>query len=95
MLESYTLSSATTDGDTKDYNLEFKVGKGIKVTFKENGDTNEVYLNYDPLTIGNNYSKKYKVTGPLKLQFYQVPVAGAGKDEKIPTLPNPDIVITP
>lgn len=95
MLESYTLS-CVKKGDEKDYKLKFKVAKGVKVSFNQVGDINEIHLNYDSDSKGNDYNKNYKVTGPLKVQFFQNHAVGAGKDAPPPpTPPDPDIEVGP
>ncbi len=94
MLETYALS-CTKQGDMKNYDLKFIVIKGVKVTFKENGDVNEVHLNYDPLAFGRDYEREYSIKGALKVQFFQHQLPGSGKDKEPPTLPDPDIHIIP
>ena len=89
MLKSYSLSSKKK----KDYTIKFKVDKGVKVTFTQVGDTNQVHLNYDSNETGERYRRNYVVTGPLKLQFFQH--ESLGKGDKGGTTLDPDINIEP
>lgn len=95
MLESYSLS-CKKKGGIKDYDLKFKVKKGVKATFSQVGDVHEIHLNYDTTSNNQDHNKNYKVSGPLSVQFFQHPAVGAGKDLAPPPIqPDPDIEIRP
>jgi len=92
MLLSYDLS-CKKNGLTKDYTLKFKVEKGVKVLFSQDGDINKINLTVDDKSPGGDHNKTYKITGPLKVQFFQYPKEEA--QLKAPKDPAPDIEITP
>lgn len=92
MLVSYDLS-CKYNGLTKEYTLKFKVAKGVKVSFSQSGDINKIDLTIGSVP-GGDHSKKYKVTGPLKVQFFQYPVASSAK-ASAPPPPDPSIDIEP
>ena len=92
MLVSYDLS-CKYNGLTKDYTLKFKVAKGVKVTFLQDGDINKINLDYDNSLSNSDHSKNYKVTGPLNVQFFQNTKEAA--ESKLAPGPNPKIEITP
>lgn len=92
MLVSYDLS-CKYDGLTKDYTLKFKVAKGIKVSYSQVGDTNKIDLTEDSRLPGGDNSKTYKITGPLKVQFFQN--TKESSLSKVPVPPNPDLSIEP
>lgn len=95
MLETYSLSSKIK-GEEKEYKLKFKVAKGVKVTFTQNGAVNEIDLEYDETASGGEQNKNYNVKGPLNVKFYQHPAAGEGKDGgPRPIKPDPNISIEP
>ena len=71
MLLSYDLS-CKYNGLAKDYTLKFKVAKGVKVSFSQSGDLNKIELTIGSVP-GGDHSKKYKITGPLKVEFVQNP----------------------
>ena len=70
MLVSYDLS-CKYDGLTKDYTLKFKVAKGVKVSYSQVGNLNKIDLTEDGKLPGGDNNKTYKITGPLKVQFFQ------------------------
>ena len=78
MLESYSLSCKEVGG-VKDYKLKFKVVKGVQVTFSQVGDIHKVDLKYVAKTPGGDHTNNYKITGPLKLQFFQYPLISSAK----------------
>ena len=97
MLESYSLDFKGKKNGRKDYDLKFKVAKGVNVTYQQVGDINEIHLKYDSTAPGDSNNKNYKVTGPLNVQFLQHPAVGAGKDgpDPDPIIPDPKILIKP
>ena len=92
MLESYDLS-CKYDGLTKDYTLKFKVAKGVKVSYSQVGDINKIDLNEDSRLPGGDNSKTYKITGPLKVQFFQN--TKESELSKAPINPDPDVLVEP
>lgn len=92
MLVSYDLS-CKYNGLTKDYNLKFKVEKGVKVTFSQTGDINKIDLTVDDKLPGGDHNKTYKITGPLNVQFFQY--SKESELSKAPVLPDPEIDIIP
>ena len=93
MLVSYDLS-CKYDGLTKDYTLKFKVAKGVKVSYSQVGDVNKIDLTEDNSLPGGDNSKTYKITGPLKVQFFQN-TKGDELSKSAGTKPNPDLSIEP
>ncbi len=93
MLESYDLS-CKYNGLTKDYTLKFKVAKGVKVSYSQVGDVNKIDLTEDSKLPGGENSKTYKITGPLKVQFFQN-TKDDGLSKSSRTEPNPSIDIEP
>jgi hypothetical protein len=92
LLVSYDLS-CKYNGSTKNYTLKFKVAKGVKVTFSQEGDINKVNLDEGGGLKATDHNKTYKITGPLKVQFFQ-----NSKEDiqlKSPGKPDPDIFIEP
>ena len=92
MLVSYDLS-CKFNGLTKEYTLKFKVAKGVKVSYSQVGDINKINLTVDDKLPNSDHNKTYKITGPLKVQFFQNSkeaslLKGAVK-------PNPNIIIEP
>ena len=81
LLKTYSLSFKGKNNGEKDYELKFKVANGVNVRFNQVGDVYEVHLDsVKENTTSNEKSRNYKVTGPLNIQFFEYPVAGAGKD---------------
>ena len=93
MLKTYSISFKEKKKDENVYVLNFKVAKGVKVTFKEVGDINEVYLRYDSTAQNENFKKNYKVTGKLNIQFVQYPKSGGLNEEETGDDPNKKPVI--
>lgn len=95
LLETYSLS-CKKNGNAKNYKLKFKVAKDVAVTFKTVGDVSEIHLNIDNTVSDNEHQKNYNVTGSLKVQFFQHPAVGSGKDGGgTPLTPDPDLRIKP
>ncbi|PCI11686.1 MAG: hypothetical protein COB73_01505 [Flavobacteriaceae bacterium] len=92
MLESYDLS-CKFNGLTKDYTLKFKVAKGVDVSYSQVGDINKINLTVNDKLPSSDHKKTYKITGPLKVQFFQY-----SKEDvmlKSLTKPKPEILIEP
>ena len=97
MLETYSLDFTGKKDGKKDYDLKFKVAKKVNVTFKQVGDISEIHLNHDSTSSKVPDHKNYKVSGALRIQFFQHPAVSAGKDggDPGPVSPDPDIRVQP
>lgn len=95
MLKSYSLDFKGKKNGEKDYELNFKVANGVGIEFQTDGDIQKIQLRWNSGT--DAPKKNYKVKGPLKVQFFQHPALGAGKDgpDPGPPGPDPDIQIEP
>lgn len=93
MLETYSLDFKGKKNGEKDYDLKFKVAKGVNVTYQTVGDVNQIYLEQDSTAPGGSKNKNYKVTGPLNVEFFETPAAGAGKDGSVGGDGKPGVVI--
>ncbi|MDT0552840.1 hypothetical protein [Urechidicola vernalis] len=93
MLESYSLDFKGKKNGEKEYQLKFKVAKGVGVTFEQDGDINKIQLRYG--TGGNDTQKNYNVKGPLNVQFFQHPQELTKSGDPGPVGPDPEITIEP
>jgi len=92
LLVSYDLS-CKYNGSTKEYTLKFKVVKGVKVTFSQEGDINKINLDESGGLEATDHNKNYVVKGALNVQFFQ-----NSKEDvqlKSPGKPDPDIEVGP
>ena len=92
LLVSYDLS-CKYNGSTKDYTLKFKVAKGVKVTFTQEGDVNKINLDEGGGIEVTDHNKNYIVEGALNVQFFQNSKEDA--QLKSPGKPDPKILIEP
>lgn len=93
MLESYSLDFKGKKNDEKQYQLNFKVAKGVGVTFEQDGDIHKIQLRWGAGS--NDTQKNYNVKGPLKVQFFQHQQELAKSGDPGPVGPDPEIVIHP
>ncbi len=82
MLETYSIAFKGKKGKENNYKLKFKVVNGVKATYNEVDNINEVYLRYDSTVQNENFEKDYKITGKLNIQFVQYPKPGSGKGDE-------------
>jgi hypothetical protein len=97
MLENYSLDFKGKKNGKKEYDLKFKVAKGVNVTYKQANNIHEIHLKYEATAPGTSNHKNYKVTGSLNVQFFQYVEVGLAKDGSPPPPPvkDPKIIIEP